>query len=94
MKAVGCYYVDMGLESASSRVCKTISKGISLQQVENVINWCDELELLLILFITYGHPTETYKETMQTYRFVEKHKNEVYRMAAHVGIMIYPRTGV
>jgi len=94
MKVAGCYYVDMGLESASSRVRKTIFKGISLQQVENVINWCDEIGLLLKLFITWGHPTETYKEAMQTYRFVEKYQSRVYRMAAHVGIMIYPGTEV
>lgn len=94
MKAAGCYYVDMGLESASSRVRKKISKGISLQQVENVINWCDELELLVKLFITWGHPTETYNEALQTYRFLEKYQNRVYKMATHVGIMIYPGTEV
>jgi radical SAM superfamily enzyme YgiQ (UPF0313 family) len=94
MKDAGCYYVDVGLESASSRVRKTISKGISLHQVENVINWCNDLELLVKLFITWGHPTETYKEAKQTYRFVEKYQSSVYRMATHVGIMIYPGTDV
>jgi radical SAM superfamily enzyme YgiQ (UPF0313 family) len=94
MKAAGCYYVDMGLESASSRVRKTISKGISLKQVENAINWCDELELLLKLFVTVGHPTETYKEALKTYRFMEEYKSKVYKMATHVGIMIYPGTEV
>ena len=94
MKTAGCYYVDVGLESASSRVRRAISKGITLQQVENVIDWCNELGLLVKLFITWGHPTETYKEALQTYRFVEKYRNKVYRMAAHVGIMIYPGTDV
>jgi magnesium-protoporphyrin IX monomethyl ester (oxidative) cyclase len=94
MKAAGCYYVDMGLESASSRVRKAISKGISLKQVKNVINWCNELDLLVKLFITWGHPTETYKEALETYKFLEKYQDRVYRMASHVGIMIYPGTDV
>jgi radical SAM superfamily enzyme YgiQ (UPF0313 family) len=94
MKEAGCYYIDVGLESASPRVLRTISKGISVRQIENIIEWTNELDLLVKLFVTWGHPTETYKEALETYRFVEKYKNDVYRMAAHVGIMIYPGTGV
>ncbi len=94
MKEAGCYYINMGLESASPRVLKTISKGISVRQVENIIHWTDELGLMVKLFITWGHPTETYKEAMESYRFMEKWKNKVYKMATHVGIMIYPGTGV
>ena len=94
MKDAGCYYVDMGLESASSRVLKKISKGISLQQVERVIGWCEEIGLMVKLFLTWGHPTETYQEALETYRFMEKYKDRVQRMAAHVGIMIYPGTVV
>lgn len=94
MKESGCYYVDMGLESASPRVLKKISKGVSVSQVENIIKWTNELELLLKLFITWGHPTETYEEAKITYGFMEKYKNKVYKMATHVGIMIYPGTEV
>jgi radical SAM superfamily enzyme YgiQ (UPF0313 family) len=94
MKEAGCYYVDMGLESASPRILKQICKGISLQQVENVICWCNEIGLMVKLFLTWGHPTETYREALETYRFMERYKDRVQRMAAHVGIMIYPGTGV
>lgn len=94
MKDAGCYYVDMGLESACPRVLEKISKGISIRQVENIINWTDQIGMRLKLFITWGHPTETYKEAKTTYKFVRKYQSKVYKMATHVGIMIYPGTEV
>lgn len=94
MKDAGCYYVDMGLESACPRVLKKISKGISIRQVENIICWTNQIGLRLKLFITWGHPTETYKEAQMTYKFVRKHQSRVYKMATHVGIMVYPGTEV
>lgn len=94
MKEAGCYYIDVGLESASQRILKTISKGISTRQIENLINWADELGLMMKLFLTFGHPTETYREAMETIRFMEKYTSMVHRMATHLGIMIYPGTGV
>jgi radical SAM superfamily enzyme YgiQ (UPF0313 family) len=94
MKSAGCYYVDMGLESASARVLKQICKGVTLPQVESVIDWCNELGLMIKLFLTWGHPTETYPEALETLRFMERNRHRVKRMAAHVGIMIYPGTGV
>jgi radical SAM superfamily enzyme YgiQ (UPF0313 family) len=94
MKSAGCYYVDMGLESASARVLKQICKGVTLQQVEDAIGWCNDLGLMIKLFLTWGHPTETYQEAVETLRFMERNRVRVKRMAAHVGIMIYPGTGV
>jgi anaerobic magnesium-protoporphyrin IX monomethyl ester cyclase len=94
MKEAGCYYVDVGMESASPRVLKTIHKNITIRQIENVIDWADELGLLVKLFLTWGHPTETYQEAMLTYRFYKKHKAAVRHLATHIGIMIYPGTGV
>jgi len=94
MKSAGCYYVDMGLESACARVLKQICKGVTLQQVEDVVGWCNDLGLMIKLFLTWGHPTETYREALETFRFMERNHHRVQRMAAHVGIMIYPGTGV
>ena len=94
MRSAGCYYVDMGLESACARVLKQICKGVTLQQVEDVIGWCNDLGLMIKLFLTWGHPTETYREALETLRFMERNHHRVQRMAAHVGILIYPGTGV
>jgi hypothetical protein len=84
----------MGLESASARVLKQICKGVTLQQVEEVIGWCNELGLMIKLFLTWGHPTETYREALETVRFMERYKDRVQRLATHVGILIYPGTAV
>lgn len=94
MKGAGCYYVDVGLESASPRILQAIQKKIRVQEIINIIEWTNELDLMAKVFLTWGHPTETFKEAMETYRFYEDYKDKVYAMATHVGIMIYPGTGV
>jgi radical SAM superfamily enzyme YgiQ (UPF0313 family) len=94
MQSAGCYYIDMGLESASARVLKQICKGVTLKQVQDVIGWCNDLGLMTKLFLTWGHPTETYREALETVRFMERNLHRVQHMAAHVGILIYPGTGV
>jgi radical SAM superfamily enzyme YgiQ (UPF0313 family) len=52
MKEAGCYYIDVGLESVSPRVLKTIHKNITVQEIKNVIDWANELGLLVKLFLT------------------------------------------
>ena len=94
MKEAGCYYINMGLESASPRVLKTINKGITVEQVENVIRWANALQIHTKLFLTYAHPGETLKDIKMTLKFREKYKDRVSFFAEHVGIMIYPGTEV
>ncbi|MFH1096900.1 MAG: radical SAM protein [Candidatus Desantisbacteria bacterium] len=92
MQRAGCYYIWFGLESASSQVLKEMKKSITIEQVENVINWAVELGIYTRVFITYGHIGETYEDAMITRKFVEKHKDKITDLGSGVGILIYPGT--
>ncbi|MBU0701371.1 B12-binding domain-containing radical SAM protein [bacterium] len=94
MQKAGCYYIWFGLESASPQVLKKMKKGITIEQVENVINWAVELGIYTRVFITYGHIGETYEDAMTTWKFVQKHKNKITDLGSGTGILIYPGTMV
>jgi len=94
MKRGGCYYVGLGVESASEPVLKTIDKGISLEQVSNVLKWCTELDLETKAFFSFGHISETWQDTEKTLAFIDRHRNEISSLAKGYGIRIYPGTQV
>lgn len=94
MKRSGCYYVDFGVESASPRVLKLMHKGITIEQVENVLNWADELGIYTKVFFTYGHIGETLEDALMTMKFVKKHRHKITSLGGGVGINIYPGTEV
>ncbi len=95
MREVGCYYVDVGVESGSQRVLdECIGKKIKLTQAEQTLRWCNELDLLTKVFFTVGHPGETFDEAKQTTRFVNRNLKYTRIAGFHAGIKIYPGTYV
>ncbi|MDI6792744.1 MAG: radical SAM protein [bacterium] len=92
MKKAGCYYVDFGVESASPKVLKLMRKGITLEQVENVLNWTSELGIYTKVFFTYGHIGETWEDVQMTKRFIKEHQEKISLVGGGVGIQIYPGT--
>lgn len=93
MKDAGCYYLDMGLESASQKVLNEMKKGIKIEQVENIIRWANEFDMKLKLFLTFGHIKETLHDAKQTIKFYHNYKDKIY-IAYHIGIIIHPGTYV
>ena len=94
MRDAGCYYVDFGVESASQQVLKSMHKGITLDQVENVFQWTKELGLYTKVFFTFGHIGETLEDARATIEFMEKHARYISVAATGIGIRIYPGTEV
>jgi anaerobic magnesium-protoporphyrin IX monomethyl ester cyclase len=94
MKAAGCYLVDFGVESASERVLKRMHKGISLAQVEQVIQWTHDLGIAQKAFFTIGHIEETVEDATQTLEFIHRNLNRIALPSIGVGIRIYPGTEV
>jgi len=94
MKKGGCYYVDLGVESASDPVLNTIDKGISLKQVSNVLSWCKELGLKTKVFFSFGHIGESWQDTERTLDFIKKNRNKINTLSRAYGIRIYPGTRV
>jgi anaerobic magnesium-protoporphyrin IX monomethyl ester cyclase len=94
MRAAGCYYVDFGVESASPSVLKSMHKGITLDQVNNVLLWAKELDIHTKVFFTFGHIGETLEDARTTIEFMEKQSRFISVAATGLGIRIYPGTEV
>ncbi len=94
MRDAGCYYVDFGVESASPRVLQAMHKGITLEQVENVLRWTHELGIFTKVFFTFGHIEETLDDARATVEFMEKNARTISVAATGIGIRVYPGTEI
>ena len=94
MHDAGCYYVDFGVESASPTVLKSMHKGITLEQVENVFRWTKELGIYTKVFFTFGHIGETLEDARATVEFMERNAKFIDVAATGIGVRIYPGTEV
>lgn len=95
MQAVGCYYVDVGVEAGSQRVLdECIRKRIRINDAEATLKWCRELGLLTKVFFTLGHPGETFAEAKTTNRFIRRNRRYIRLAGYHAGVKIYPGTEV
>ena len=74
MKRAGCSRISFGVESGNQDVLKKLRKGITLQQVEKVFQWCKELQINSLADFMIGSPGETMKEIQDTISFVKKLK--------------------
>jgi len=67
MKDAGCWMISIGIESGNQAVLDFIKKGITLEQVRNAVNWCDETGIYVKGFFMIGHigdSLETIDETI------------------------------
>jgi anaerobic magnesium-protoporphyrin IX monomethyl ester cyclase len=69
-KDSGCKFLTVAVESAVPRVLdEIIHKRLDLSKVEDVIRWCQEVNLRLHAFYIIGLPGETLDEMRATIRF-------------------------
>lgn len=65
----GCWQIRIGIESGSQKVLDFIKKGITLEQVKNVTNWCKKLKMNVSGFFIIGHHIDTPETIDQTIEF-------------------------
>jgi anaerobic magnesium-protoporphyrin IX monomethyl ester cyclase len=92
MKEAGCYYVDMGMESASEKLLKTMGKKITVEKAVTVLKWCRELDLKTKVFFTFGHIGETWRDARETLLFIERHLKLISKPAIIRQLKIFPGT--
>lgn len=69
MKQASCHLVRFGVETASSRIKRTILKrDFSVRRTEEVFRICREIGLRSFAFNILANPTETRQETLETLR--------------------------
>jgi anaerobic magnesium-protoporphyrin IX monomethyl ester cyclase len=72
MKRAGCGGVDIGMESADPNMLLRIGKGVTVERVIDVLSWCRELGLHVIVNLMFGWPDETDEELEATLAFLER----------------------
>jgi len=95
MKEAGLVSFTLGVESGSPTILKSISKGITLEQTEEIIARAEQLNIRVSPFFMLSHPDETYENAMETVAFrnkIRKYRN-IDPMSFSV-TMIFPGTEV
>ena len=71
MKAAGCFFVGLGIESANPDTLKRIKKGIKLEQGERAVELCKEVGLDIDAFFIVGLPGDNYDSFKRTLSFAQ-----------------------
>lgn len=72
LKASGCIAVSGGLEVASDRLLKLINKGVTVEQVAQVINNFTKAGIMVHAYLMYGFPSQTIQETIDSLEMVRQ----------------------
>ncbi len=78
MKKAGMVSAEIGLESGSPRVLKSIRKRINLEQIEKFCNETYHLGIKLYVFCLISLPDETKEDADMTINFVKKLSKYIY----------------
>jgi len=92
MKHAGCKYIDLGLESSNPKYLSRLNKGITVEQVLKVIDWCNDLDIYVKLFIIFGHMDQTFKECLSEISFMKGLRRKVALFDVSMGMRIFPGT--
>lgn len=91
MKAAGCEWLGLGIESGNEQILKASGKGITLNQARNAVEMARRAGLKTDAYFIIGHPFETHETAMDTIRFAQRLRST----RATFGIMVpYPSTEV
>ena len=74
MKTAGCNAVSFGIESANTKILKTVKKGITLEQVEAAVVMCKRTGITPYASFILGLPGETPQTIEETMDFGRKMK--------------------
>lgn len=71
--SAGGRVLEIGLESASSRILKSMRKNISVAVADRIVEDASSIELLVKVFMFHGYPGEGIADAKQTIDFAERH---------------------
>jgi radical SAM superfamily enzyme YgiQ (UPF0313 family) len=90
MARAGCRGFYIGAESGSQRVLDYMKKGITLEQVKNVVNWSKKANIRCYLSFLLGVPNETEDERYATLILIDRLKPYSYGLNVFAGIPFSP----
>ena len=90
MKAAGCDGIELGTDSAEAGMLAGLGKSFSVEQMQNVSNWCRTLGIGICHTLIFGGPGETPRTVRETCRAIAE--TDPTAVVAMAGIRIYPGT--
>jgi radical SAM superfamily enzyme YgiQ (UPF0313 family) len=94
MKSAGCGGIDIGMESGDPGMLLRIGKGVTVQRVVDVLGWCRDLGLHVILNLMFGWPDETEAELDATIEFMHRVADLANGFNARGVLVPYPGTAI
>jgi radical SAM superfamily enzyme YgiQ (UPF0313 family) len=80
MAKAGCVRIYLGLESANQRVLNEMQKGIKLEAVRRVLEYCHKADISLEVGVFIGYPGETPEEGRDTLEFIRENRSKIKRV--------------
>ena len=71
MKEAGCWMITFGIESGDQNILDSIGKHIKLNQIEEIINHCNQLKIISHGSFIFGLPGETKESIQNTITFAK-----------------------
>jgi anaerobic magnesium-protoporphyrin IX monomethyl ester cyclase len=72
LKSAGCGGIDIGMESGDPQMLVRIGKGVEAPRVLEVLRWCREAGIHVVLNLMFGWPDETEAELEGTIDFMAR----------------------
>jgi len=94
MKSAGCGGIDIGMESGDPSMLVRIGKGVAAPRVLEVLRWCQDAGIHVILNLMFGWPDETELELGATIDFMEQAAPWANGFNARGVLVPYPGTEI
>ena len=85
MKAAGCLFVRLGLETGSERMIKVMNKGHTLEQSRQAIITLSKVGMPIRAGFMIGMPMETLEDAKKTLKFMK----EIYKISPSAHLYTY-----
>jgi radical SAM superfamily enzyme YgiQ (UPF0313 family) len=72
MRAAGCWQIAYGIESGDNEILHSIKKVITVDQVNQALQWTKEAGIRVKAFFMVGHLQDTHETIQKTLKFIMK----------------------
>ena len=94
MRSAGLRFIQIGVESGDPVLLKKLGKGIDLDQIVRIRNWCSQLKINSAFYLLVGLPGQDWQSLLRSALFMKNHPpfNRITKHAAVSIAIPYPGT--